>query len=233
MPAKDKRERKSDGTEADGKRRERTEAGAAIDRPSAEPDVYLDVPQVDVEELIVDVEDLRARVSLSVEVLDLVRLNVGADVVLGKVHLDLKGVHAQAMLKVRLDRVAEIVARVLETVDRNPQVLEQALSAVERTVEPVTESGGKAVEAAGKGAAGALERTGEGVGDAVHRTGEGVGEAVESVPETAENVADGEDGQDAKDGGRARKRQPGKRERTAKKAAKKAARKRTARKRSS
>src|SRR3954454_21945572 len=73
---------------------------------SVEPDVLLDVPLLKVDEIVLDVEDLRARVSLQAEVLDLLRLNVGADVALGSVHLDIKGVEAQALLKVRLDNVA-------------------------------------------------------------------------------------------------------------------------------
>jgi hypothetical protein len=44
----------------------------------------LDVPVVKVDEINLDVEQLRARVSLQAEVLDLLRLNVGADVFIGK-----------------------------------------------------------------------------------------------------------------------------------------------------
>lgn len=230
MAAKNKRDQRIDES-GDGEEASETgETGVMVDRPSAEPDVYLDVPQVDVDEIIVDVEDLRARVSLSVEVLDLVRLNVGADVALGTVRLDLKGVHAQALLKVRLDRVAEIVGRVLATVDRNPQVLEQVLSTVERTAEPVAEGGRAAAEAVGSG-----------VGGGVRRAGEGAGETIESAPETAERVAgDGGIGEvhepDAEEEEHAHERRPQQRtqarkraaaKKTAKKAAKKAARKRS------
>ena len=45
--------------------------------PSAEPDVLLDVPQLRVEEIILEVEDLRAHVSIQAEVLNLLRLSVG------------------------------------------------------------------------------------------------------------------------------------------------------------
>jgi hypothetical protein len=90
-----------------------------------EPDVVLDVPQLSVEEIILEVEDLRAHVSVEANVLNLLRLSVGADVQLGNVHLDIKGVEAQALLKVRLDRVAEIINRVLSTIDRNPEIVAQ------------------------------------------------------------------------------------------------------------
>ena len=95
--------------------------------PSAEPDVLLDVPQLKVEEIILEVEDLRAHVSIEANVLNLLRLSVGADVQLGRVHLDIKGVEAQALLKVRLDKVAEIINRVLSTIDRNPEIVAQII----------------------------------------------------------------------------------------------------------
>jgi hypothetical protein len=93
--------------------------------PSAEPDVLLDVPQLRVEEIILEVEDLRAHVSVQADVLNLLRLSVGADVQLSGVHLEIKGAEAQALLKVRLDKVAEIINRVLATIDRNPEIVDQ------------------------------------------------------------------------------------------------------------
>src|SRR5690606_8408503 len=108
---------------------------------SSEPDVHLDVPDLHVDEIHLEVEDLRASVSLRAEVLDLVRLNVGADVGLGKVQLDIKGVGAKALLNVRLQNVAAIIQDVLRTLDNNPQILEQ-----------LTRGLGGAVEAVGRGA---------------------------------------------------------------------------------
>ena len=69
------------------------------------PDVLLDVPVVKVDEINFELNDLRAQVSLHAKVLDLVELSVGADVYLGRVKLVIKGVEAQALLKVRLDNV--------------------------------------------------------------------------------------------------------------------------------
>jgi hypothetical protein len=121
----------------------------------AEPDVLLDIPQLRVEEIILEVEDLRAHVSVQADVLNLLRLSVGADVQLGGVHLEIKGVEAQALLKVRLDKVAEIINRVLSTIDRNPEIIEQivpalaAASELEGTVEgSVDEVAGAAGSAA-------------------------------------------------------------------------------------
>ena len=97
---------------------------------SAEPDVLLDVPQLRVDEIVLEVEDLRAHVSVQADVLNLLRLSVGADVQLGGVHLDIKGVEAQALLKVRLDKVAEIINRVLATIDRNPEIVQQIVAPI-------------------------------------------------------------------------------------------------------
>src|SRR5215210_6845977 len=57
-----------------------------------DPDVQLDVPDLRVEEIDVEVEDLQARVSLRAELADLVNINVGLNVELGEVKLQIKGV---------------------------------------------------------------------------------------------------------------------------------------------
>ncbi|MFT9474278.1 hypothetical protein [Streptomyces sp. 11-1-2] len=179
---------------------------------SGDPDVLLDIPQLQVEEINLQVEDLRARVSLQAEVLDLLKLNVGADVSLGRVELDIKGVEAQALLKVRLDNVAAIVGRVLSTIDRNPQILEQLTSGLGsaaeslgsgaeqavgelgegagEAVQDVGKGAGKAVEEVGEGAGGAVEDVGEGAGKAAGEVGEGAGKATEEVAESAAGAVD-------------------------------------------
>jgi hypothetical protein len=88
-------------------------------------DVYLDVPKLSVDKINLRVENLRARVSLSAGVLRLLRLNVGVDVQVDQVHLDLEGVEAQALLKVRLKNVAHILDRVLSTIDAHPEIVER------------------------------------------------------------------------------------------------------------
>ncbi|MET8869537.1 hypothetical protein ABZW11_41970 [Nonomuraea sp. NPDC004580] len=123
--------------------------GAEEARVTTDPDVYLDVPEVKVDEITLDVQDLRARVSLQAEVLDLLKLNVGADVFLGSVNLTIKGVEAQALLKVRLDNVARIIDRVLQTIDTNPQLLEHLTRGVGRAVEDVGLGAGHAVRDVG------------------------------------------------------------------------------------
>jgi hypothetical protein len=106
------------------------------------PDVLLDVPELSVDEITLDVENLHAHISLRAEVLQLLQLNVGADVDLGRVSLKITGVQARARLEVRLDRVAQIIDRVLTTIDHNPQILEQVVG----TVGEIGADAGRAVE---------------------------------------------------------------------------------------
>lgn len=156
--------------------------GAGVD----EPDLILNVPVVKLDGLHLHVEDVEAHVALQAQVLDLLKLNVGIDVTLRKVRVDVKGVEAQALLKVRLDHVAASIDRVLTAIDRNPELLESVGSALEDvgwgTGHTLAESG-EAVEQVGGGAGGALEQLGPGAAQAVGDIGEGAGEAVGDVGE--------------------------------------------------
>jgi hypothetical protein len=140
----------------------RAATGRSADRPRElparrdDPDVLLDVPSLKIDEIELEVEDLRARVALEARVLDLLRLNVGADVSLARVDLDIKGVDAAAYLKVRLDGVTEIVARVLDTVDRNPQIIENLTRSLGGTLEELGSGTSRAVGQLGEGAAAAV-----------------------------------------------------------------------------
>jgi hypothetical protein len=168
---------------------------AERDSGGEEPDVLLDVPVVKVDEINLEVEELRARILLQAEVLDLLKLNVGADVFIGHVGLEIKGVEAQALLKVRLDNVARILDRVLTTIDRNPQLLERLVEGAGTAIAEIGEGAGSAVEDVGEGAGSAVEDVGEGAGSAVEDVGEGAGSAVEDVGEGAgsavEDVGEG------------------------------------------
>ncbi len=172
---------------------------ADIEDPRGDPDVLLDVPVVKVDSIHLELDNLDARVALKAQVLDLVKLNAGVDVHLGKLRIDIKGVEAQALLKVRLERVAAIVDRVLTTIDRNPELVKS----LGRTVEDVGRGAGhalgetgEAVEDVGEGAGGAVEGVGAGAGQAAGELGEGAGQAVGQIGEGA-GQAVGEVGQGA------------------------------------
>jgi pyruvate/2-oxoglutarate dehydrogenase complex dihydrolipoamide acyltransferase (E2) component len=146
-----------------------------------DPDVLIDVPVVKVDSIHLELDDLQAHVSLQAKVLELVNLNVGVDVELGKVRLDIKGVEAQALLKVRLDHVAAIVDRVLTTVDRNPELVDS----IGKAVKDVGSGAGRTLSKSGQ----AVEEIGEGTGDAAEQIGQGAGDAVEGVGQGAGQAA--------------------------------------------
>jgi e3 binding domain len=150
-----------------------------------EPDVLVDIPVVNVDEIHFEVDQLEARVSLHAEVLDLVKLSVGVHAEVGKVELDVKGVEAQALLRARLDHVTAIVDRVLTTLDRNPELLkgiahslEEVGSGAGKGVAQIGAGTGQAVEDVGEGTEGAVKDVGKGAGGAVEDVGQGAGQAV-------------------------------------------------------
>lgn len=164
-----------EGTQAE--REYEAYATSQAEDPRGDPDVLLDVPVVKVDSIHLEVDDLDAHVALQTKVLDLVKLNAGVDVHLGQLRIDIKGVEAQALLKVRLDHVTAIVDRVLTTLDRNPELVKS----LGRTVEHVGRGGGHALSQTGE----AVEDVGEGAGDAVEDVGSGAGQAVGDIGEGA------------------------------------------------
>ncbi len=89
----------------------------------ADPDVLLDVPRIYVEELSLEVEELKARVALRTRLSELLEIDVGLDVSLGAVKLEIKGVEAEVQLKARLENVQAMVERTLSSVDANPGLI--------------------------------------------------------------------------------------------------------------
>jgi hypothetical protein len=156
------------------------DAGLTLERGDRddEPDVLLDVPELRVDEISLEVEDLRARVALQADVLSLLKLHVGVEAELGRVQLTIKGVEAQALLKVRLDNVARIIDRVLTTIDNNPDI-----------VEGLIEQMGEAAEEVGAGAGQAARELAPGAGSVVEEAGEAAGAAASGVGRSAETAS--------------------------------------------
>lgn len=88
-----------------------------------EPDVVLDIPKLKVEEINLKVDDVKAKLSLSAHLAQFVYIEAGAEVHIETVELEMKGVEAEAQLKVRLEKVQAILKRTMETIDRNPELL--------------------------------------------------------------------------------------------------------------
>src|SRR3954463_1656317 len=97
-------------------------------------DVILEVPELSVDSIGLTVSNVRAHVALDANAMNLVQLTAGVDVAIKQVQLGLVGVFAEAYLYVDLDNVARIVDRVVQTLDRNPQILTQVLQTVDTAV---------------------------------------------------------------------------------------------------
>ena len=106
-----------------------------------DPDLQLDVPVLNVEEIDLEVEDLQVRLSVQAELADLVKIKIGLDAELGEVKLGIKGVEAQAQLKARLDNVRAIFSEVLSSLQNSPQFFRQTSEHTDQTTE--TEQGGE------------------------------------------------------------------------------------------
>ena len=125
-----------------------------------DPDVTLDVSRLHVDEIDLNIDELKARVALEAHVLDLLRLDVGVDAALRGVGLQIKGVDAQALLKVRLENLTVIVDRVMSTIDRNPQILERLTERLGATLDEVAAAAAEAVGDIGAGAGSAIQDVG-------------------------------------------------------------------------
>ena len=96
-----------------------------LDQPpdGGEPDLSLDSPVLNVAELELEAESLQARAALSAELAGFVKIEAGVTSHLKQVKLSTKGVEAQTLLKINLERVLETIDRALDAIDRNPQLL--------------------------------------------------------------------------------------------------------------
>jgi hypothetical protein len=97
-------------------------------------DVLLDVQELEVDRIGLKVRGLRAHVSVVAELASLVNLQVGVDARLDEVELEIEGVRAKVLLKVRLDNVRTILEKALETVAEHPEILRILTRALEELV---------------------------------------------------------------------------------------------------
>ena len=97
-------------------------------------DVLLDVSELEVDRIKLTVRDLRAHVSVVAELASLVSLQVGVDARLGEVDLEIEGVRAKVLLKVRLDDVRAILNHALNTVAEHPEILRTLTRALDDLV---------------------------------------------------------------------------------------------------
>jgi hypothetical protein len=157
-------------------------------------DVYVDAPVVNVDEIKFELDDLTAHIAVLAEAGQFVELNAGVGVRLGKVELEIKGVETQALLEARLHNVTAILARVLTTLDRNPELLKsvgEALGDVGGGAHSLLSDTGDAVRSVGGGAESALGDVGRGAGRGVSQIGQGAEQGVEGLGQGAQQGVEG------------------------------------------
>jgi hypothetical protein len=170
-----------------------------------EYDVIVDVPNLCVQRIRLNVQNLDARLALNARVANLVSVRAGADVHIGEVDLGINGVRAQALLLVDLDNVVYVVDRALQFVDDNPQIISQLVGTVQNTLGTVggvantaLRPGGVADQAVGvvgqtlnnvTAPGGVLSQTVNTLGQTVQRTLDTSGNIVEQTLNTAGGVA--------------------------------------------
>src|SRR5829696_3742620 len=99
-----------------------------------EPDVLLDVSELEVDRITLEVEDLRAHVSILVELANLLNISVGVDARLDQVKLEIEGVEAEVLLKVRLKHIRAILEKALDTIGEHPEILRILARSVSQVV---------------------------------------------------------------------------------------------------
>jgi hypothetical protein len=155
-----------------------------------QPDVLLDIPNLSIDEINLEVNNLQVHIALDARLANLLKLTAGADASIDQVKIGIKGVQATATLVVRLDNVRAIIERTLQTLDNNPQLVTQLLSSVDNTVNTVGGVANNTVGAVG-GIAGGLLRNGQVLDlaasglTAVSQTVNGSGQTVRRVRNTA------------------------------------------------
>jgi hypothetical protein len=100
-----------------------------------EPDVLLDVSELEVDKITLEVVGLRAHVSVVAQLANLVNLQVGVDARLNRVKLEIEGVRAKVLLKVWLDNVRAILEKALETLGEHPEILTGLIESINRLLE--------------------------------------------------------------------------------------------------
>jgi hypothetical protein len=141
-------------------------------------DVLLDVPEIKVEAIELEVSNLKAALSLQAEVPNLLRLNIGVQADLGQVRLNIKGVQARALLKVRLDQVAGILNNALGTVQAHPEIIERLAESTSELLHQTGTVAGQTLPEVGWTEAGQTRPgTARAAGQAVHRVGQAADEA--------------------------------------------------------
>ena len=151
-----------------------------------EPDVVLDVPELEVDRITLEVRDLRAHVSILAELANLLNISVGVDARLDEVKLEIEGVEAEVHLVARLKNVRAILVKALETIGEHPEILRILARSISRLVRESLEETLGTLDSALEG----LE-VGDTVDEALLGSLGEVRTALEDVLERTEGAVDG------------------------------------------
>src|SRR3954468_2447809 len=121
--------------------------GTARSHEYPEYDVVLDIPNVCVERIFLKVDSVTAKLNLHAQIANLVKVDAGADVLIGNVDLTIQDVRASALLLVDLDDVVHIVDQTLTFIDNHPEIVQQLGSTLQNTVGTVGSTVGGLVRA--------------------------------------------------------------------------------------
>ena len=189
--------RRATPTTARTPRQGRSSGATAKERAAAagNPDVYLEVPDLRVDQILLEVDDLDVHLALDARVANLVSIKAGVDARIGMVRLDIRGVEAEAYLTVRLDNVARILNSTLTFVDNNPEVVERLMTTVDRTVGTVGGVANTALQPGGvvSQTVGTVGRTLENVtapGGVLTQTVNTLGQTVQRTLDTTGNIVE-------------------------------------------
>lgn len=105
------------------------------------PDLELHVPRAEVKKVSVEVESLQARIDVDTRVADLVHISAGVVATVQKLKVELDEVAAETHLVVRLDRVADVMSRALDAIERAPALARPAGSPPEGARGPSVAAG--------------------------------------------------------------------------------------------
>ncbi|CAF0721716.1 unnamed protein product [Adineta steineri] len=84
------------------------------------PDLWFNIPHLSIDKISLAADNLKASISVSAKIANLVSFNTGVDVTIGKIKLTSTGINAQVQLAIHFDNIVRIISRTMASLDLNP-----------------------------------------------------------------------------------------------------------------